>query len=233
MRFLPSKVSARLLHYHVGMTETSAAPLADPISSNDPISPTFPAEAQTVLRTIQQRRSVDLLKLKPDTVPDDVLQAVLEAGAWAPSHGRREPWHFTVFTGAGRERLADLFARAYAASSAKDADSADAQQNQRNRVMKAPVWISLELHIPQPPKFPEWEEQAAVACAVQNMMLAATAFGLVGKWVSGVAMLSPLTARELGAPQLLGFLFLGYPAEGLEIPERKRAPLTEKVTWVR
>ena len=101
--------------------------------------------AQIVLDTIRQRRTVDLLKLNPDPVPDDVLEAVLTAGTWAPTHGKHQPWRFTVFTGEGRRRLADLFARAYAASSAKDAGSPDAQENQRVRVMKAPVWISLEL----------------------------------------------------------------------------------------
>lgn len=186
--------------------------------------------AQIVLNTIRQRRTVDLLKLNPDPVPDDVLEAVLTAGTWAPTHGKHQPWRFTVFTGEGRRRLADLFARAYAASSAKDAGSPEAQENQRVRVMKAPVWISLELHVPQPPRFPQWEEEHALAAAAQNILLAATAFGLASKWASGPAMISPLTARELGAPELRGFIFLGYAAE--QPKDSSRAPLAEKVVWV-
>lgn len=195
------------------------------------IGPMPDPSAQLVLNTIRQRRTIDVLKLKPDPIPDDVLEAILTAGTWAPTHGRREPWRFTVFTGEGRRKLADLFARAYAASQAKDAHSPDAQENQRQRVMKAPVWISLELHIPQPPKFPEWEEEAALACAAQNILLAAQAHGIASKWGSGVSMLSPLTAHELGAPRLLGFIFLGYAAE--EPKDSTRTPLAEKVTWVR
>lgn len=186
--------------------------------------------AQIVLDTIRQRRTVDLLKLNPDPVPDDVLEAVLTAGTWAPTHGKHQPWRFTVFTGEGRRRLADLFARAYAASSAKDASSPEAQENQRVRVMKAPVWISLELHVPQPPRFPQWEEEHALAAAAQNILLAATAFGLASKWASGPAMISPLTAQELGAPELRGFIFLGYAAE--QPKDSSRAPLAEKVVWV-
>lgn len=186
--------------------------------------------AQIVLDTIRQRRTVDLLKLNPDPVPDDVLEAVLTAGTWAPTHGKHQPWRFTVFTGEGRRRLADLFARAYAASSAKDAGSPEAQENQRVRVMKAPVWISLELHVPQPPRFPQWEEEHALAAAAQNILLAATAFGLASKWASGPAMISPLTAQELGAPALRGFIFLGYAAE--QPKDSSRAPLAEKVVWV-
>ncbi|WP_158591629.1 nitroreductase family protein [Deinococcus cavernae] len=187
--------------------------------------------APIVLDTIRQRRTIDLLKLKPDPVPQDVLEAILTAATWAPTHGKHQPWRFTVFTGEGRRQLADLFARAYAASSAKDAGSPDAQENQRMRVMRAPVWISLELHVPQPPRFPQWEEEHALAAAAQNMLLAATAFGLASKWVSGVAMISPLTAHELGAPELRGFIFLGYAAE--QPKDSTRTPLEEKVVWVR
>jgi len=32
---------------------------------------------------------------------------------------------------------------------------------------------------------PEWEDQAAVACAVQNLHLMATAMGVAGYWSSG------------------------------------------------
>ena len=62
------------------------------------------------------------------------------------------------------------------------------------------------------------------------MWLAATAFGLVGKWVSGPVMVSPVAAQALGAPKLMGLLVLGYPAAGL--PSVSRAPLADKVTWV-
>lgn len=188
-------------------------------------------DAQPVLHAIRHRRTADLMKLRPDPVPQDVLEAVLTAATWAPTHGNRQPWRFTVFTGEGRHRLGDLFARAYAASSARDAANPDVQANQRVRVMQAPVWISLELHIPQPPKFPQWEEEHALAAAAQNMLLAATAHGLASKWATGPAMISPLTAAELGAPELRGFIFLGY-AETTP-PDRPRAPLEDKVVWVR
>ncbi len=189
----------------------------------------FSPQAQTVLQTIRQRRSVDVSKIGPGSVPREVLEAVLEAASWAPTHGRREPWRFTVFTGDSRRRLGEILAASYAASSAPDHSSEAAQQAQRERPFKAPVWISLELHIPQPPKFSDWEEEAAVACAAQNILLSATALGLVGKWASSVAMLHPLTAEALGAPRVLGFIYLGYPNG--EYPDSKRTPLAEKVVW--
>lgn len=186
-------------------------------------------ETRAVLDNIRTRRTVDLTKLRPDPIPRDVLEAILTAGTWAPTHGKREPWRFTVFTGDSRARLGELFAQAYAASSAQDHDSPAALDNQRARPAKASAWISLELHVPQPPKFPEWEEEAALACAAQNMLLAANAFGLVSKWASGLVMISPVTAAALGAPKLMGFIYLGYPTG--ETPDSSRTPIAEKVVW--
>ncbi|UBV42292.1 nitroreductase [Deinococcus taeanensis] len=194
------------------------------------LPPTLSAQAQAVLDVIHTRRTVDLALLQPDPVPREVTEAILTAGTWAPTHGRTEPWRFTVFTGPGRAQLAEMFAQAYAAGSAPDRDSEPALAAQRARAWRAPLWISLELHMPARPKMPEWEEQAALACAAQNMLLAATAFGLAGKWVSGPVMISPVTAAALGAPKLLGLLYLGYPAG--DRPASTRAPLSEKVTWV-
>lgn len=136
-----------------------------------------------------------------------------------------------MFRGEAHKRLGEILATSFAASSARDHDSPEAQQAQRERPLKAPVWISLELHIPQPPRFDESEEISALACAAQNMMLAAQALGLGSKWVSSAAMLHPLTAQALRAPRVLGFLYLGYPNPEAKAPEGKRAPLEEKVSW--
>ncbi|THF87694.1 nitroreductase [Deinococcus sp. KSM4-11] len=198
------------------------------IESTAPVPPPL-SEAQVVLDVIRRRRTVDIALLRPDPVPRRVLEAILAAGTWAPTHGRTQPWRFTVFTGAARERLGNIFAQAYAAGSAPDRDSEAALAAQRARALKAPAWISLELHVPATSKFPLWEEQAALACAAQNMLLAATAFGLASKWASGAVMISPVTAAALGAPALMGFIYLGSPAG--EAPDSSRAPLSEKVTW--
>ncbi|PNY82009.1 hypothetical protein CVO96_12090 [Deinococcus koreensis] len=126
-------------------------------------------------------------------------------------------------------RLGELFAQGYAAGTAPDRDSPAALAAQRACALKAPAWISLELHIPPGSKFPQWEEQVALACAAQNMLLAATAFGLASKWASGAVMVSPLTAQALGAPRRLGFIFPGFPARS--VPDSTRAPLAQTVTW--
>ncbi|HEX2607578.1 MAG TPA: nitroreductase family protein, partial [Flavisolibacter sp.] len=83
-------------------------------------------------------------------------------------------------------------------------------------------------------KFPEMEELAAVSCAVQNMYLTVTAYGLGGYWTTG-----GVTYREQAKPffgleaddKLMGFFYLAHVA--VPSPDSKRDPLEAKVEWVR
>jgi len=48
-------------------------------------------------------------RLRPDPIPDAVLQRVLTAATWAPSGGNRQPWRIVVVRSAAtKQRLAEL-----------------------------------------------------------------------------------------------------------------------------
>ena len=53
-------------------------------------------QQQAVFQNILTRRSVRSYQNRP--VPHEVLEAVLNAGLWAPSASNRQTWHFTVIT---------------------------------------------------------------------------------------------------------------------------------------
>lgn len=182
------------------------------------------------LRVIAERRSMGLSRLKPDAVDRELIERMLEAANWAPSHEETEPWRFTVFTGEGREKLAELFALAQRPTE-HDHDGA------RKRAFAAPVWISIGMS----PRLDEAgalvmsedEELMAVACAVQNLHLMASVCGLAGMWHSKGPSVHPEVARGLGleAPsRLLGFFMCGWPAT--DWLTCARGPVSEKVTWV-
>ena len=84
------------------------------------------------------------------------------------------------------------------------------------------------------PKIPVIEEVQAVACAVQNMHLAASAIGLGLYWSSPVVSYGDNFKQflKLGEEdQCLGFLFVGWPKEGFEWPTSRRKPAAEKLLW--
>jgi len=179
-----------------------------------------------------------LSRLKPDSVDRRIIERMLEAANWAPSNEDTEPWRFTVFTGEGRERLAELFGAAQqefmangAPSKGKDAEGA------RKRAFAAPVWISIGMSPALKEDgsllMSEEEEIMAVACAVQNLHLMGQALGLAGMWHSKGTSVHPLVARGLGLEppaRLLGFFMCGWPAG--DWLNGSRRPLSEKATWI-
>jgi len=49
-------------------------------------------------------------RLKPDPIPDDVLQRVLQAACWAPTGGNQQPWKVIVVRRPDlKTRLADIY----------------------------------------------------------------------------------------------------------------------------
>ena len=195
-----------------------------------------PAQDPTSLREIiAGRRSLGLARLKEDVVDPQIIRQALEAANWAPSNGDTEPWRFTVFTGEGREELGKAFAEAYRLD-AGDGFREETHQAMLERGTDAPLWISIGMTPGLRPDgsraMTDDEEIMAVACAVQNLHLVLTAYGLLGMWHSKGSSVHPHVASFLGleAPsRLLGFFWAGYPK--VEWPEGERGSWEEKVTW--
>ena len=79
---------------------------------------------------------------------------------------------------------------------------------------------------------PEIENISAVACAVQNMYLTCTAYGLGSYWSSPKYIYSEEMKEFLGLGEddkCLGLFYMGYP-EG-EWPKSHRKPLEYVTEW--
>ena len=192
--------------------------------------------AEALYGAILHRRSMGLSRLKPDPVDRDLIEQMLQAANWAPSHGDTEPWRFTVFAGEGRTALAELFEKAQREDS-EGHPGGRPHEGAHKRAFAAPVWITIGM-VPGRRGdgsllMPLEEELMAVACAVQNLHLMASALGLAGMWHSKGTSVHPAVARGLGleAPDcLLGMFMCGWPAT--EWLASTRGPLSEKVRWV-
>jgi nitroreductase len=69
-------------------------------------------EADTLYRLMSTQRAVR--RLRPDPIPDDVLERILQAACWAPTGGNRHPWRVVVVRDPERKQaLADLYAPAW------------------------------------------------------------------------------------------------------------------------
>ena len=166
-------------------------------------------------------------------VDDAIVTQILENATWAPSHGNLEPWKFVVFTGEGRQKLATFQAELYKKEAGENFKEAT-YQNLLTNPLKASHVIALCMKRDPNKKFPEVEEIAAVACAVQNMYLTTTAYGLGGYWTTGGVTYKKSAKDFFGLgddDKLMGFFYVAHVA--VPSPDSKRKSLEEKVEWIR
>lgn len=191
-------------------------------------------DSATINQLIRNRRSVFPDQFEQGkTVPDEIIQEILINATWAPTHGRNEPWLFTVFCGNGLQQLADFQSSLYKAE-AGDAFNEGKFVKLQQQPLKASHIIGLGMKRGENKRIPEIEDIAAVACAVQNIYLSVTAYGLGGYWTTGgvTYMASAKAFFGLGEEdRLLGFFYIGYIATPSTAGSRKG--ITEKVRWVR
>ena len=183
---------------------------------------------------IQARRSTFPRQYDPGKHVDDaIIQQMLENANWAPTHKLTQPWRFTVFTGKGLHTFAGLQASVY-----KNSAGANFKEENYQKLLTAPLLashiISIGMKRHAEANIPEYEEIAAVSCAVQNMYLTATAYNVGCYWTTG-----GVTNNEAARPffdlgmtdKLMGFLYVGVIA--VPSPQGKRDPIEEKVKWIK
>src|SRR5882757_9416219 len=165
-------------------------------------------------------------------ISNDIIEQILINATWAPNHGQTEPGLFTVFSGEGLQKLGHLQGEIYKQTAGDDFSEDKQKKLQQNPLLASHV-IAIGMKRTTTKRIPEIEDIEAVACAVQNIYLSVTAYGLGGYWTTG-----GVTYREeakyffgLGAEdKLLGFFYIGH----IEVPSPQaiRKPLNEKVIWV-
>lgn len=182
---------------------------------------------------IKKRRSVFPDQFEAGKKVDDkiIKQVVLNA-TWAPNHGQTEPWQFTVFTGEGLKVFADFQSGLYK-EEAGEAFKEDKYQKMKVQPLKASHIISIATKRSAKKSIPEIEDIEAVACAVQNIYLTVTAYGLGGYWTTGGVTYMEKAKPFFGlgeADKLLGFFYIGHIA--VPSPAAKRMSIEEKLKWV-
>jgi nitroreductase len=139
-----------------------------------------------------------------------------------------------IFKGAGLVKLAKFQAELY--KKITTADSTYKEERYQNLLTK-PMLSShiIAVGMKRDPKksVPEIEEIGAVYCAVQNMYLTATAYGVGGYLSTGGITYFEEAKSFFGLEaddRLLGFFHVGVPK--MAMPEGKRKPIEDKVKWI-
>lgn len=192
------------------------------------------SNADILQQIIRNRRSVKPEKFNGTDVPDEIIQAMLEAAQWAPTHGMTQPWRFFIFSGAARKRFAEFQAEGYRQKTSPEKFLQSKYDTLLQRPMLASHVICIGMEPDEKGKIPETEEICAVACAVQNMLLSAEALGIGAYWSTGGMTYSDAMKPFLGLSErgrCLGVLYIGHFDQPVPVPER--SDISTKVQWNR
>lgn len=117
------------------------------------------------------------------------LQGILGAAAAAPDHGELLPWRFVIVPDTARAALGDAFAQALRE---RDAAATGEQLEQaREKAFRAPLLLLAVADLGSGnQEVPATERLVSAGCAIQNILLMATALGFGSALTSGKAMAS-------------------------------------------
>ena len=164
---------------------------------------------KTLLDLAKARRSVR--RYRPDPVPNELVEQVLEAARWAPSGMNMQPWEFVIVTDEELRRQGGQHAVFYGMRS--------------QQAHEAPVVIAVCSHRRRGPFV---RDDCMFAGA--NLMLAATDLGLSTCWVEGFHE-EPIK-QILNIPNevsIVGLVTLGYAQGDITLPPKR--DLSSMVHW--
>ncbi|TNE65491.1 MAG: nitroreductase [Alphaproteobacteria bacterium] len=175
---------------------------------------------------LMTRRSVkarDMVGPGPDRA---AMAKIIAAGVRVPDHGKLGPWRFVVLEGAEREKLGDLIARALIKENETNPTVAEKMKGYATQGPVLVVAISSAIEC----QIPVWEQELSMGAACQNMLVAATALGYAGCWLTGWASYSPTVKAGLGladGEKIAGFIFFGNQDNA---PTERPRPEADDVT---
>lgn len=212
--------------------------------------------AAIVESAIVERRSLFLGDLNGEDASEEAVQRMLAAANWAPTHGKTQPWRFTVFRRSSGQvaKFLDVLLESSQARLSQSGVSKDEQAALQKAVQKHPnkvkqmakcshvIAVCMKRQALPEKLMPLWEEHAAVACAVQNAHLLACQLGVAMYWTSGGTE-GPLKTTEIrklldledDRDECLGLMCVGMANPN--VWERcqqsaKRDPIESKTRWL-
>ena len=167
-------------------------------------------------------------RLKPDPVPDELIEKILHAGLGAANGGNFQKWRFMVIKNPAIKKAVQVWYKKafdevvgprYASSAPPPGATADKYKRQHGAVEyltehyhEAPVWIVACQE--DGPNAPGRSAGASVYPAVQNMLLAIRALGLGSTLTTRHLQFEKETEAALGLPpgvHSYAILPVGYP----------------------
>ncbi len=170
---------------------------------------------------------------KPDPIPDETINRLLQAAVKAPSGGVNQAWRFIVIRDPGiRRKIGDMYRAGPDFVIRPDMTSQQRRvyasaQGLEDNMEQAPVLILACVRVY--PGYSAWWG-ANIYPAVQNVLLAARGLGLGSVLTTRAMQYEEEFKKLLDIPddfQVAALLPIGYPAEGVGYGPTRRKPIEE------
>ena len=208
-----------------------------------------------ILEVIRTRKSIR--RYKPDPIPDEILDKVLEAGRWAATGENYQPWRLIVIKNPETKNKIGNLAK-LGSGSRMTAWYCLGEMQRRFKEIQDPVKRAEVLRFMYSGEVSEFAKQAPVVIAVigtlmegsidvpydlsaciENILLEAHSLGLGACWVHGPVASTRDAAKfkkilkiptGMGEYKVIAYVALGWPAEARRHPRPKK-PLEDLVYW--
>src|SRR5438132_878690 len=160
-------------------------------------------------------------KLGAPSPSAEAVEAMLEAAARAPDHGRLQPWRLFLIEGDARQSFGEILAESLARRNPLASDEALARE--REKALRAPLMVVVATRCDRSASIPVVEQIISAGCAAHGLILAAFAQGLGAMWRTGEAAYDETVKGALGIDPddlIIGFIYVGTDTGGA--PSRPR-----------
>jgi nitroreductase len=193
------------------------------------MAPNDNAQPSALFEVMQSRRTTLPKRLAAPGPSDDQLRQCLAAAATAPDHNQVLPWRFVLVPSPQRAALGEALVQALIE---RDAQATPEQQAQaREKADRGPVLLVLVVNGDRgDPQVDLHERVLSAGCAVQNLLLMATAQGYGSALTSGKGLKSTALRTLLGlaaGEHAICFISLGTPTRA---PTARVRPAPEDFT---
>lgn len=185
------------------------------------------------LEFIAHRRTIKPEQFDGTTIPKEIINKILEAANWAPTHGCTEPWRFFIFSDESLAEFGERIIEIMSEAASEPLPEVKAEKLLK-RIERTSHLVVIAMQRGDNPKIPAEEEVMATACAVQNLWIAANAYSVAGYWNSGGLKYEDYLKEDFGLrpdDRILGFFYLGNTKEPW--PQgRRQSSFESKSTWI-
>lgn len=170
----------------------------------------MPTENPTI-QTLLTRRSQVAAKMVEPAPSDAELETILKCGLRVPDHKKLCPWRIQIVDKTNQARIGALL------ENIKRAEGANATATEAAAAFpqRAPLLLVVSTKITSD-KAPASEQFLSAGAVCQNILIATTALGYRGQWITDWPAYDPKVKAAFNiAPDdhLVGFLFIGSTAE--------------------